>query len=246
MVAYKRALFNSAVLALGVLGCNREEFVEAPRSEMAKAEDTSSEEEIQTHTEVLEPITDEEATEEVADAEEPIAVDEVEPTDETSTTETETEISTEPTTTTTVTTVDAFSMCAEALDGGAQDVVWITGGETSITLTPGTIIYLKTGGNSSITLPSAQIASIKGICIDAGGGSNISITTDLVVNGMFVFGQGSPTLAIHFGAIGKLSKVVTDLVGNANLVVDGTMVDCANLQYSKQGSANVTCNGIIL
>jgi hypothetical protein len=141
---------------------------------------------------------------------------------------------------------DALSQCALALGGAATDVIRITGGATDVALTPGSIVLLETGGNASVNLPATEVASIKGICIDAGGGSKVDIHTELNVAGMYVYGQGNPDLTLDFGEKGLLSKVLTDLGGSPTLIVSGTLIDCAKLDYQKQGSAELSCNGVAL
>ncbi|MGE0173126.1 MAG: hypothetical protein AB7T49_10085 [Oligoflexales bacterium] len=152
----------------------------------------------------------------------------------------------ENTSDTAVSADDALSQCALALGGETADVIKITGGATDVAFTPDTIVYLETRGNANVVLPATEVASIKGICIDAGGGSGVDIQTSLNVAGMYVFGQGNPDLVLDFGDTGVLSKVLTDLGGNPDLAVSGKLIDCAKLEYQKQGAAELMCNGVPL
>lgn len=138
---------------------------------------------------------------------------------------------------------DTISECAKALQGADVDVIRVVSNDTSIELKPDSIIYLQTGGNAQITLPAATVASIKGICIEGRGGSSVSINTSLNVGAMYIYGQGSPSVNVDFGATGSLKRITSDLAGSPALDVKGAKIDCAKIEFAKKGAATLMCNG---
>ena len=135
------------------------------------------------------------------------------------------------------------SICEQAALGDFTQVVTIAGNDTDVALEPDSVVYLKASGNSDLELAADNVASIRGICIEATGGSSITLDTSLVVSGLYVDAGGQSDVIINFGTTGELAELISDARGSAQLILTGDLIDCDLLQVTVNGQPNISCNG---
>ena len=136
--------------------------------------------------------------------------------------------------------------CSEALslsEMEASNVVYISSqGKEDIKLTQDSIIVLNLSGQADIELDSEEIKQIKGLCINASGGSRTSIDIEFNVEEMNYYGRGNAMTTLDFEDDGTFASINVDISGTHNLNIYGEKIDCNLLNKMEAGSGLIHCD----
>jgi len=134
--------------------------------------------------------------------------------------------------------------CLLATNGDAKSVVSISQGNVDLSkITPNSVLLLEVQGQAQIDLTSAQISSLKGICIFSAGGASIQLDLNATVLAMYYYSRGNSVSKLNFGSTGTLAKLATDVSGGSQLELTGQKLACDTLKLPYGGSSRITCNG---
>lgn len=133
-------------------------------------------------------------------------------------------------------------LCKEAMNGNFDQVISISQNQ-EVEIKEGAVVFLDASGLANFDLNAGDVASIRGLCIEATGQAEIRIDTSLVVAEMYYYARGQAIGEISFGSTGSLAKLQTDLAGQADLTISGDLIDCGKLVSETAGNGKVECTG---